>query len=112
MHALHLRLPKGFVLEERLARYADAIETSPSQFAGLWATACKPLDGSANSAFREVHLDLGCGKGTFLVEAARATLMYSFSVSTTSLYVSPMLLRQFVKQGLKTPCLSLALLSV
>ncbi|MGR1083088.1 tRNA (guanosine(46)-N7)-methyltransferase TrmB [Olegusella massiliensis] len=71
MHALHLRLPKGFVLEERLARYADAIETSPSQFAGLWATACKPLDGSVSSAFREVHLDLGCGKGAFLVEAAR-----------------------------------------
>ena len=29
-HALHARLPKNFVLEERLERYADAIEAIES----------------------------------------------------------------------------------
>lgn len=83
MHALHLRLPKGFVLEERLVRYADVIELVPTQYAGRWAQACWPLEAgsspndspasqaAAPSAFREVRLDLGCGKGAFLVEAAR-----------------------------------------
>lgn len=71
MHALHLRLPKNFVLEERLDRYASAIETSPSSYAGRWAEACAPLAPGTPKSFREVRLDLGCGKGAFLVEAAR-----------------------------------------
>lgn len=29
MGAVHVRTPKNFVLEERLERYADAIETNP-----------------------------------------------------------------------------------
>ena len=37
MHALHLRLPKNFVLEERLDRYADAIEAFPASYASRWA---------------------------------------------------------------------------
>lgn len=72
MHAMHARLPKHFVLEERLERYADAIEIEPERYTGLWAEACHPLvSGMAPSRFREVRLDLGCGKGSFAVESAR-----------------------------------------
>lgn len=69
MHGLHARLPKHFVLEERLERYRDYIEPDPYTWRGRWADACRPLDGSP--AFLEVRLDLGCGKGSFTVEAAR-----------------------------------------
>ncbi len=68
MHSLHARLPRNFVLEERLERYADAIELKPAQLAGRWAEACAPVGAVP---FREVRLDLGCGKGAFLVESAR-----------------------------------------
>jgi tRNA (guanine-N7-)-methyltransferase len=72
MHALHARLPKNFVLEERLERYADAIEPSPSRYAGRWAEACHPPSPEGGLAhFDEVRLDMGCGKGSFTVEAAR-----------------------------------------
>ena len=74
---MHARKPKHFVLEERLERYADAIEAQPASYAGRWAEACWPLgapseDGDpAPDRYQRVHLDLGCGKGAFLVEAAR-----------------------------------------
>lgn len=72
MHALHARMPKSFVLEEWLERYAGAIETGPASYAGRWAHACHPLSAADPSArFREVRLDLGCGKGSFTVESAR-----------------------------------------
>lgn len=85
MHALHARLPKNFVLEDRLERYADAIEPAPARWAGRWAEACYPLpfaacDPVTNDAasphagtlrYREVRLDLGCGKGGFTAEMAR-----------------------------------------
>ena len=80
MHGMHARLPRNFVLEERLERYADAIELMPERWAGRWATVCWPLafgaGGAAGAAgagdrFREVRLDLGCGKGAFVVESAR-----------------------------------------
>lgn len=70
MHGIHARLPKHFVLEERLERYADAIELEPTRLAGHWAEACHPLDGSGRS-YTEVRVDLGCGKGSFAVESAR-----------------------------------------
>ena len=70
------RLPKYFVLEEYLERYADAIELEPAKLAGRWAEACWPLDvscaGDAPDRFREVRLDMGCGKGAYLVGAAEA----------------------------------------
>ena len=63
MHALHARLPKNFVLEERLERYADSIEASPEHWAGQWAEACHPLDAARDrTSFDEVRLDMGCGK--------------------------------------------------
>ena len=80
MHGMHARLPKNFVLEERLERYADAIELEPTRWAGRWAQACYPLEGTAphgeragkgERGFEAVCLDLGCGKGAFLTEAAR-----------------------------------------
>lgn len=66
---MHARLPKHFVLEERLERYADAIEPAPTTWRGIWREACAPVGGPA---FRELRVDLGCGKGGFLVEVARA----------------------------------------
>ena len=79
---MHARKPKHFVLEERLERYADAIETRPGAYAGRWAEACWPLGGamddgpqgtatSERAHYQRVYLDLGCGKGAWLVEAAR-----------------------------------------
>ena len=67
-HGMHARLPKNFVLEERLERYARAIELEPARWRGRWAEGCAPLGGAPYS---EVRLDLGCGKGAFSVEAAR-----------------------------------------
>ena len=73
MGLTHIRTPKNFVLEERLERYGDAIETKPEAFAGRWAKACFPLtaDRMCADRFDAVYLDLGCGKGSFLVESAR-----------------------------------------
>lgn len=68
MHSLHARLPRNFVLEERLERYADAIELEPARLAGRWAEACAKL---GDAPFSAVRLDMGCGKGAFLVESAR-----------------------------------------
>ena len=60
-------MPKNFVLEERIERYADAIESAPAAWRGRWARACAPAGGEP---FRAVKLDLGCGKGSFLLEMA------------------------------------------
>ena len=69
---MRARLPKHFVLEEHLERYADAIEVSAPSWRGSWAEACWPLTGeSSRHAYNRVCLDLGCGKGPFLVEMAR-----------------------------------------
>ncbi|WP_322354645.1 tRNA (guanine(46)-N(7))-methyltransferase TrmB [Paratractidigestivibacter sp.] len=56
------------MLEERIERYRDYIEADPYSWPGRWAEACAPAGGEA---FHEVRLDLGCGKGSFTVEAAR-----------------------------------------
>ncbi len=68
LHGMHARLPKNFVLEERLEKYGRVIEADPYSWRGKWAQACATAGGEA---FREVRLDLGCGKGSFTVEAAR-----------------------------------------
>ena len=68
MGANHVRTPKNFVLEERLERYGHAIETAPESYAGHWREACAPMGGEP---FAKLHLDLGCGKGAYLVERAR-----------------------------------------
>lgn len=71
MFKQRVRKPAGFDLEERLGRYRDAIETAPSHYAGIWAHACHPIiPSSPGSRFHEVRIDLGCGKGAFLVESA------------------------------------------
>ena len=67
MHGMHARLPKNFVLEERLERYSRAIELEPTRWRGRWAEACAPFGAPT---YRETRLDLGCGKGAFAVEAA------------------------------------------
>lgn len=118
MGKMHARMPRNFVLEERLERYGRAIEPDPAHWRGQWAEACFPslgrtagdarAAGSAEAArdarsgdavsagkkddtcgarsaigprpssalpapvgrFRAVHLDLGCGKGSFLAACA------------------------------------------
>ncbi|MBY4798291.1 methyltransferase [Collinsella sp. AGMB00827] len=65
---MHARTPKNFVLEERLERYSRAIETHPHTWRGIWAQASAQAGATP---FQDVHLDLGCGKGLQLVEAAR-----------------------------------------
>lgn len=70
MHGMHARLPKNFVLEERLERYAQVIEVAPSHYAGSWAEACHPLSSGEASRYDRVHVDLGCGKGAYVVQAA------------------------------------------
>ena len=67
MGSLHIRTPKNFVLEERLERYADGIETHPERLRGYWAEACTPCGAAP---FAAAHLDLGCGKGTYIAERA------------------------------------------
>ena len=71
MHAMHARLPKNFVLEERLERYADVIELQPSRYAGTWAQACHPLGSDGIQSYRRVLVDLGCGKGAYVVGQAK-----------------------------------------
>lgn len=61
-------LPDGFILEEYLGRYADHIASDPARYAGRWAVSWQPPGG----AWREVRLDLGCGKGAFAVGSALA----------------------------------------
>ena len=68
MHGMHARLPKNFVLEERLERYGHVIEPDPVLWRGRWGEACAPVGARP---FSEVRLDLGCGKGAFAIEAAR-----------------------------------------
>lgn len=90
MGQTHIRTPKNFVLEERLERYADAIEVVPETYRGSWAAACAVVgteDDAANGTstgvtasaispapagrpFDAVHLDLGCGKGAYLAACA------------------------------------------
>ena len=69
MNGMHARRPKGFVLEERLDRYAAAIEASPTAFRGHWAEACAPL---GTEPFGRVIADMGCGKGRFACAMAAA----------------------------------------
>ena len=74
---MHARMPKHFVLEERLERYGRAIEADPAHWRGQWARACWPLfsptrtAAQRRAAYRAVFLDLGCGKGAFLVDSAQ-----------------------------------------
>lgn len=65
---MHARMPRNFVLEERIERYADAIELEPAAYRGRWAAACA---AAGSAPFARASLDLGCGKGVYLVEAAR-----------------------------------------
>lgn len=72
MHGMHARLPKNFVLEERLERYASLIELEPARLAGCWAEACHPIEPLGCSRYAHVRVDLGCGKGAYVVKEAAA----------------------------------------
>ena len=69
MHSLHARLPKNFVLEERIKRFESAIELEPRAWVGRWREACARI---GEPAFRELRVDVGCGKGSFLRDSALA----------------------------------------
>lgn len=51
MGAVHVRTPKNFVLEERLERYADAIETNPELMPEIGARPVRPQAASPSSTF-------------------------------------------------------------
>ena len=72
MHGMHARLPKNFVLEERLERYGAVIELAPTHLAGCWTEACHPMGPVGLAAYRQIHVDLGCGKGAYVVQEAKA----------------------------------------
>ncbi|MDY2776857.1 MAG: methyltransferase domain-containing protein [Collinsella sp.] len=71
MGSTRARTPKNFVLDERLERYRDAIEYLPATWAGRWREAAAPLAPDGRGRFSRLCLDLGCGKGSYLVAAAR-----------------------------------------
>lgn len=60
---MRARKPKN--LDERRRLFADAIVDDPEARAGSWAQMLLPQA-------REVRLDLGCGKGGFAIESAKA----------------------------------------
>lgn len=68
---MHARMPKNFVLDQRIERAADAIETNAATYRGHWAEACFPLLSEGASRFEHVHLDLGCGKGAYIAAMAK-----------------------------------------
>lgn len=83
---MHARMPKNFVLDQRIERAANAIETNAPAYRGRWAEACWPLfadeqDADAQNTskqtartrtrFDNVHLDLGCGKGAYIAAMAK-----------------------------------------
>ena len=74
MRALHARLPKNFVLEERLEAYSSVIEPHPETLRGTWASACAPITAEGHVPFSEVRVDLGCGKGSLLLLKLRQIL--------------------------------------
>lgn len=59
---MRARRPKH--LEERFDWYSEALESDPVSCAGQWAA--RHLPGA-----REVRLDLGCGKGEFIIQLAQ-----------------------------------------
>lgn len=63
-------MPKNFVLDQRIERAADAIETGAAAYRGRWAEACHPLTAAGAARFDRVHLDLGCGKGAYIAAMA------------------------------------------
>lgn len=89
MGASRVRTPKHFVLEERLERYSAAIIAHPQELRGHWlkyephgignACTAESTEDSRTYAvkaqaapFRRLHLDLGCGKGSYLVQRAES----------------------------------------
>lgn len=67
---MHARMPKNFVLNQRIERASSAIETGAAAYRGRWAEACAPLFPSGVTHFEHVHLDLGCGKGAYIAAMA------------------------------------------
>ena len=49
-HGMHARLPKNFVLEERLERYARAIELAPAAWRGRWGARFLGRDAEREAA--------------------------------------------------------------
>lgn len=58
-----MRMRKKPNLDRRLARCADMLAAEPEAWKGRWRT--------RQPEARELHLEIGCGKGRFTVETAR-----------------------------------------
>ena len=106
MGLTHMRKPKNFVLEERLERYADAIEEAPEHLRVHWREAAWPLEVAPGS-FEGVHLDLGCGKGAYLIESARRhpeTLFIGMDIEPVCIaYAAQYILEAALTNALVTP---------
>lgn len=76
MHALHARVGKNFDLAKKIQRNHQVIVEHPESLRGKWASWCAPCAYNPTtmryelSSFREVRLDLGCGKGNFTIASA------------------------------------------
>ncbi len=74
MRSIHARLPKNFILEERLEKYSNVIEIYPKHYRGKWIRACYPSCGETDStkqSFSHIHLDIGCGKGAYITQMSK-----------------------------------------
>lgn len=115
MRAIHARIPKNFVLEEHLETYASVIETNPSHWKGHWKQALAAHLGSGDAevtvessatpaTLPQLELDLGCGKGAFLIESAKRSPNHVFigidseplCVARAAQYISEAQLRNVV----------------
>lgn len=62
-------VPDDFSLEGYAERYAANLIGDPSELAGKWG---RSLAAGDHGEYREIRLDLGCGKGTFAIGCALA----------------------------------------
>ena len=81
MHGMHARLPKNFVLEERLERYRDQIELEPTWWRGRWAETAAAIGAQP---FSSVRVDVGCGKGRVLAYL----VMHDYKCSITGIEIN------------------------
>lgn len=75
MRSARSRLGKGFSFEDRIAACKAAVETGHYDLKGRWAhwlpEGLRAEGQRRETPYREVRLDLGCGKGQFTVECAK-----------------------------------------
>ena len=66
------RKHRGFDLDARLAQVEGAIEREPASWRGRWRTWGAAGASDAGADWASVRVDLGCGKGDFVIASALA----------------------------------------